>query len=690
MGVGLGCSKKPVTPPPAPAPAPSGTSVYFTLGNPVALKTFFDFPWPSDLRLLPQGTPDFRGFPNPTRTQVQVGLVAIAEERPGFPVVPTGYFRFSDVMPSLDLGTVIPADPTQSLLLIDIDPASTERGKLFPVVASVVAPDAYAPSNLLAMAPRPGIVLRGKHTYAFVVRRSFNDGAGKPLGVPQALWDLENGRTPQADNGAQASTVYAPLWTTLNQLGIAATDVAAATTFTTGDVVADLASLSTTLATANSIIIQNLGIPSDGGARHPGYSDDAGVSLPGYCEVDGEVASFPKFQQGDPPFDVGGTFVPISDGGLPSVQGSYDHVPIALTFPQGQMPAGGYPLVVYFHGSGGLSRQVIDRGTAVEFPDGGWQNTPGQGPAFVLAPYGFAAASAALPLNPERLPGADELAYLNISNLAAFRDTFRQGVIEQHMFIAALRGLQVNLSSADLATCGISLPSGETTLHYQTDVLFAQGQSMGGMYTNLIGSTEPDIQAVVPTGAGGFWQYFVLNTPQIPGQVLLSSLLGTGDSLTWHHPTLMLLEMAWEPVDPMVFTPRLARRPLPGHPVRPIYEPVGIHDSYFATETYDAMALAYGNREAGDVVWPTMQDALTLQGLGGVLSYPISNELQSESGTAYTGVVAQYTDPTGYDGHDIFTQVDGVKHQYACFLSTMLANGHATVVAPAAVGSPCQ
>ena len=70
--------------------------------------------------------------------------------------------------------------------------------------------------------------------------------------------------------------------------------------------------------------------------------------------------------------------------------------------------------------------------------------TPGQGPAYVMAPHGFAMAGSALPLNPERVPGASEFAYLNFNNLAAFRDTFRQGIIEQRMFIDALAKLAID------------------------------------------------------------------------------------------------------------------------------------------------------------------------------------------------------------------------------------------------------
>jgi hypothetical protein len=88
--------------------------------------------------------------------------------------------------------------------------------------------------------------------------------------------------------------------------------------------------------------------------------------------------------------------------------------------------------------------------------------------------------------------------------------------------------------------------------------------------------------------------------------------------------------------------PRLARRPLPGHPVRSIYEPVGKGDSYFPMAVFNAIALAYGHKEAGDVVWPEMQSALALDNLGGVIPYPVTNDLVSVDGTQYNGAVVQY------------------------------------------------
>ena len=70
---------------------------------------------------------------------------------------------------------------------------------------------------------------------------------------------------------------------------------------------------------------------------------------------------------------------------------------------------------------------------------------------------------------------------------------------------------------------------------------------------------------------------------------------------------------------------------------------VGLGDRYFPTILYDAVSLSYGQQQAGNLIWPTMQDALSLAHLDGLLQY-----------------------------HAIYRQLDAVKHQYGCFLESFL------------------
>ncbi|MEZ4370370.1 MAG: hypothetical protein R3B07_06075 [Polyangiaceae bacterium] len=652
------------------AKALAGVSVRFDLqashGN-----EFYDFPYPSDARLTANGTPDVANFPNPKNKQILASLLMIAGEHPRFPTVPVAYFHFDAAITAPQVQDVIPADTSSKILLVDIDPDSPERGKLFPTIAKLPNPDVYVPDNLLAVASFPGIVLNPERTYAFVVMRGLGDATGAPLGSPLELEKVKLGQDPAGAEGLAAQ--YKPLWETLKTLGVDTGEVAAATVFTTGDVVKATFDLSQHVVENYDVSLENLEVDPDDGADHDRF-----------CEIIGTV-DFPQFQQGTPPFDTEGLFELGSDG-MP-IEQRKETAKIVITLPKQPMPAGGYPLVMYFHGSGGVAGQVVDRGKVTEV---GGEPTKGEGPAYVLAAHGFAAVGSSHPVSPDRLPGASDIEYLNFKNLAAMRDTFRQGVIEQRLYLEALSKLEI---SPDLvASCsGLSLPSGESSYHFATKPILAMGQSMGGMYTNMIGAVEPRIEAVVPTGAGGYWSMFVEDTEVVKDlDKLAGVLLGSPEVLDHLHPTLQILQTGWEAVEPMVYTPRLARRPLEGHPVRSIYEPAGQGDSYFSTRIYDAFSLAYGNQEAGEQVWPEMQTSLSMGGFDGFADYPVTDNRVSDDGTPYTGVVVQYQGDGIYDPHGIYGQLDAVKHQYGCFFETYLKTGKATVRAPETIDSPCQ
>ncbi len=678
--------------------ASDGTTVVFDFAADLhSPDTFFDFPFPSDLRLTPSGAPDVAGLPNPTLSAVLEGLRVIAGDRRGFPFMPVAWFRFTAPMASQDVSKTITADKSSTILLVDVDEASPTRGALVPTVASTLNTDRYVPENVLAVAPRPGFILEPHRKYAFVVMRSLGDANGKPLGVAASLDGLKPGKTPAAGTNAAASALYASLWPALDKAGVATADVAAATVFTTGDVVADTYDLSSKILAKYKIDLTGIKVDPDDGATHPRY-----------CELQATV-TYPQFQRGVPPFDTEGS-IQIGSDGLP-IKTRDEVAAVTISLPKQTMPAGGFPLVVYFHGTGGVSDAIADRGVwrpepdATKCPSGGYPmperdtwngvlgcNTKGEGPAHVNAEHGTAMVASALPVNPQRYPEGltkDLPEYFNINNVASLRDIFRQGIFEQRLLIEALRTLTIDPSVVAACT-GLALPTGETAFHFKSDAVMAQGQSMGAMYANLISAVEPRIKATVATGAGGYWTYFILTSqfiPMLPGKLAL--LLGIRGEYTFMHPALQLAQIGLEPADPMAYMPRVAHSPLPMHPVRPVFQPVGKGDSYFTTVVQDQVALAYRNQEAGTQVWPTMQDGLGLVGLGGIAPYPVAQNRTSASGAAYTGVVVQYEGDGLYDPHAIYSQLDAVKYQYGCFFETFAKTGTATIPAPAAFGTPC-
>ena len=209
---------------------------------------FYNHPYPNDLRLNTDRTPDLTGFTIPDNNIFAESIKNIADDNTGFPTNTAGYFRFNFPVSTQDFDDVIPAETNSPILLIDIDPDSPNRGNLIPTVASTFRPDVnYVPPFLLGVAPAPGIILNPNRTYAYVVKSSLNNAVGRPLNASPTSEQLINGETPEGELGNQAKELYQPLWETLEDIEVNPDEVAAATVFTTGDIVSEFARLSDTI-----------------------------------------------------------------------------------------------------------------------------------------------------------------------------------------------------------------------------------------------------------------------------------------------------------------------------------------------------------------------------------------------------------------------------------------------------------
>src|SRR5690349_18242636 len=133
----LGCppSEPEPSPPPTGPAEVAGTQAHLDFAADLSDPRFFyRFPFPSDLRLTADGTPDLVGFPNLQMVDVVEGLRRTAALHQGFTVIPVGYFEFTGPIGARAEADVIPAQPDSPILLVDVDPDSPERGRLLPVV----------------------------------------------------------------------------------------------------------------------------------------------------------------------------------------------------------------------------------------------------------------------------------------------------------------------------------------------------------------------------------------------------------------------------------------------------------------------------------------------------------------------------------------------------------------------------
>ncbi|MBM4371870.1 MAG: hypothetical protein FJ098_09460, partial [Deltaproteobacteria bacterium] len=319
---------------------------------------FFDQPFPFDLRRSHTGAPDLTGFPNPFGLPVVDTYVdAIGPVLDGFSPAGTAYLRFDG---PLDLDAF--PDPAASasadspVLLVCVDPACPAYGVPVPLElayygATPPAEGYYLQPFLLMAKPLQGFPLREGERYALLVRRSLGDGAGRLLGPSEVLERVLRGEAVAAAEEAVAAAL-APGLDWLDSAGIDRGEVAALTVFTTARPTLEM-------RRAADFVRTQLPAPALAGPVEQLKVADNHVLWKG-------TYTAPNFQRGEPPYDAGGGFVFDPDGN-PVVQWQ-ETITFALSVPEGPVPKGGWPLVMYSHGTGG-SYLSLKGSTATRFAD---------------------------------------------------------------------------------------------------------------------------------------------------------------------------------------------------------------------------------------------------------------------------------------------------------------------------------
>lgn len=628
--------------------------------------SFYSLPYPNDLRLDAETkTIRLDDFPNPKGNTMVAQILALASaQHSGFGLLPVASFAFDGPVDTAALPLDLETPPTEpyQLFFLNLDPESPRYGERIAAVARFFDEEGpYNPENLLTMAPWPGLSLAPGATYAAIVLRTLHDAGGKPLGQAATLAKALAG----VPDGHGLAQLFRPLRLYLSERSdLKASQIAAATVFTTGDPAGEMKALvDEARETYAATVAQAFTLAHN-------ETD--------FCYFEGRV-TLPQFQNGTAPYPDAGEGQVQRDAAGKLVKQRDEAVKIVLTVPTGTMPAHGFPVVQYTHGSGGVADEMISRGK-VTVPEG--PEEPWRGPAYHAATRGFAAVGQAMPISPDRVPNAASFDYLQLTNLTSMAGNFQQGTIE----MALLRDLIDSLSLPASVCPG--LDTGGNPITFDSGLHVAMGQSMGAMYTNLFGAISTDTAALIPTGSGGYWSFFLFGSEIVPdAENVLKVFLGvTGTAPLDHlHPLLGLFQQYAEAVDPVVFIPRLVREPLPEVPAKHVYVPHGYEDKYFNRRTQRAMALGYGFPLAGDLIDTGMESQLALFRELDPVSYPVAGSLTAGDGREVTAMQAQFPeDDIQQNGHTVYAQRDEVIYQYGCFLESLRRDGMPTVPAPVA------
>ncbi len=650
----------------------------------VAEHNFFDMPFPLDSRRAPGGGPDLEGLPIVRVTTyfrlprekafVRKARALAQEDSTGFSPSSPIYLRFDGPVnaPANGDDPLAATRPDARVFLIDVtrgSPTFLERRPAF--VEVTVRGDFLRPAHLLQVLPVPGLPLRAGTTYAVVVLRDLGAPSSPRLGQPEALLHALRGEAPAGKHGASFRDALAPLADALPSLGVSPDDVAAATVFTTGDPAAQLRRWVQHVET----------LPPP---RMKGGLEVRDV-YPDYTALKGEVR-LPQTQRGRAPYVITGLFgggeIAVGADGQPKTL-RHDDADFRVTVPKGRMPAQGFPLYFYVHGTGGDSDQAIDRG---RWATNDTPPPPGSGYAMTVGRAGWGTSCVSTLYSPRRIGwrAADGYTAYNFLNPVAFRDNFRQLALELVHFRNLVLSLRIDPALCP-GTDASAAPDG--MIRFDPDCVVIAGHSLGSVLSGMLAATAGDCRGVVLTGAASTWVEFAFGpTKPLDLRRLIEKLaLSPGERLDRFHPLLSVFDTALGPADNVHHLVRLLRDPLPGATPPHVLVVQGQHDQQTPANTQRAHTLALGVDLLGPDVGGSrderIEHVLPWGGLRQHLTPTGGNRLVPGAGPRTALVLRTDADPVLEDKHSVAFQIDAVKDRVVQFLEDVRA-GRTPVVAP--------
>ncbi len=587
---------------------------------------FYDLPFPNDLRRTETGALDLSEFP--TNALLVQQMRTAASELDGFGLSSAIYARFDGALDPESLPTpAASVEPAASVYLVNVDPDSADRGTRTPIIATFrVAPTQTLGGNHLVVRPYPGFPLDEGTTYALVVTTRVRGESGGSIGIAPDMAKLTgNAIDPQI---VHARAVYQPLLDLLDEAGDDdRSDVATAAVFTTQHATNIAEALRKGVAAAPAPVPTNIMV-------------HMGTTL--FTVFVGNYMA-PNFQAGDVPYkNAPSGRITVGTDGVATMQ-HMEPLRFSLVVPAGPVPATGFPVAIYSHGTGGDYLSGFDDGTAER-----------------LAAEGIATISMDQVLHGPRNPGGNpELDFFNFGNVYAARDNALQGYADAFSQVRLARALSFD-------------DAGRTITLDMTKVVFF-GHSQGGLTGPGFVAFEPALKGAVLSGTAGLLYLNLLNKTQPLNIPALVETFLRDEPVDVDNPSLALVQMWVERSDPANYAPLMVRRPPPGIAPRPIFQTEGFTDSYSPNVGIEAFATALG----GDIVNEVAQkpvEGLELRGRS-VMSAPITNNLNG-----VTAVLAQFNQRQGSDGHFVVFDIPTAKQQAAKFLGTLARTGQATVV----------
>jgi len=483
---------------------------------------YFDAPWPDDRR-LDDGALRTRDFPNPKDGPAfSTTLRPAAALVQGWGLAAPLYVTLSA---AIDART-LPDDPDDALetdapvQLIDLD-AKARR----PLTTRFHnGGNLFLPANTLAVRPVPGRQLKPAHRHALVITRSLEDTDGLGAGPDEHLRAVLENRANEAD-----SEHFAAALATLSELGITRESIAGLVVFTTQSIEDELFELKDALLATAAPTVTNL--------TRVAESDLFDV-------YDGTYVA-PNFMHGAPPYETSGGELRRDAAGKLTV-GVQETMRLKACVPAGAVPGGGFPVILYSHGTGGSFHSVVGDKTCELFT--------ARGIAVFATDQVLSGPRA--PANATCLGNDVEVCFFNVVNAVAGRNLLRQSALDQLSLRRALASFSL-ASNVDRF--------GRTVTLDLTDAGFV-GHSQGALTGSLSVPLDDAISYALLSSTGGHLGTTLLDRSDPAIKPLLESAaflgLAGAESLDPFHPAVALLQTLAEAVDPLNYAPLWNERPV--------------------------------------------------------------------------------------------------------------------------------
>jgi len=550
-------------------------------------------PWPSDHYRRADGTIDLSFLPNPNGASFITDYLSYGSEAvDGYSRNGAVYFELSGLLDpaALPSDEATLTDPSALAQLVDVTPGAATTGQRFPLVFHQTdgAADPYYVGPTLAMRPVYGFPLADAHTYCAFLTRALVDASGNYLE-----------RAPAFADALDTDETLAPLRDWLYTSPIGREDIAAATCFTTQN------------ATREMRAIQGY---IDGRDTGELFDVEYAGKTQYYSQITAMYAA-PNFQQGVKPYTEEGGDVAFEDG-VPLVA-ELEPIRVRMLIPRNyQMPDGGWPVVLYSHGTGGDWESCLD---ATE------GDVPKDGLAMICIDQ---------PLHGIRGVGDDSnyLNSFNFFNPRSGRMSFRQAAADTLWL-----SLMVTQGRFDLGPNGDGWGKG---FRMDPDKILFFGHSHGGLAGIIALGVDPRLTGAVLSGASGVLTETILRRKDpVDIASLLAAILGIDTSqLDTFHPILTLAQTLVDATDPINYAPYWLS-PVTGGRAKHVLMTEGTEDEASPSVGTDAVAAAAGV----PLIVPVEQQsrAHELRGLVAETS-PVSGNLSTTTGAVITGGLKQY------------------------------------------------